>query len=581
MSHQERKPRILVCADLPPKAKETLESVGDVSYRPGIEDDHLNQIISQYDILVVSRAIKVSAETIEHGVHLRMIGTIGAGVDNIDFAAAKSRQIAIVTHPDAHSIAVAEHTLGLILAIARQIPMINRDLKEGQKLPSASMGTGLSGKTLGIIGYGRIGREVARRAQAFGMKILVNQKRNTPQLEMEEVESVDLNDLLQRSDFVSIHVPLRADTKYMIGTKELAKMKKGAYLINTAKREIIEDQPLLEALNAHHLSGIAMDVSPSATDHFDPLLLHPHVIATPHIGSITRDAFLQATLHIAEEIAEFIQGLKFEAVLPLRIIPMSKIFPHESIDQKRVDRLKIRLMEERVLANPPIVTEVENQFMVLDGATRTAAMKQLGFPHAVVQITDQEQGLDLHTWFHVIQGVKGDQLIELLSTLEDISLVPAEADKADEELFEYGALCYLRLNDNRTFLVQPAVGVNRLDALNRLTESYIGNAQVERTLEKDIRILRSEYPTFSGLVVFPEYSVSQVMQVTLSGRYFPAGITRFIIPGRVLRLNMDIDILISNRPLHEKNRWLNQMLEEKVQRNAIRYYREPVYLLDE
>jgi hypothetical protein len=228
------------------------------------------------------------------------------------------------------------------------------------------------------------------------------------------------------------------------------------------------------------------------------------------------------------------------------------------------------------------VTPLEDRYMVLDGATRTAALKQLGYPHAVVQITTEEEGLDLHTWFHVIQKIDSAALKHLLEGLTGISLEPVEAGQAADRMFEYGALCYIHFGNGDAYLIQPEVGVNRLDALNLLTETYIEASFVDRTLENDIARLKSDYPDITALVVFPEYTVGQVMQVTLGGRYFPAGITRFIIPGRILRINADLEILKSEKmSLNEKNRWLRRHLEDKVQGNHVRFYRESVYLLDE
>jgi hypothetical protein len=182
----------------------------------------------------------------------------------------------------------------------------------------------------------------------------------------------------------------------------------------------------------------------------------------------------------------------------------------------------------------------------------------------------------------VIQQIDVDQLVRLLDDLPDVSLEVVEADKATELMFEYGGLCYMQAADGRVFLVHAAPGVNRLDALNNLTNLYIDAAYVERTLSSDIYSLQYEFPEMAALVVFPEYTVTQVMQATTSsGRFFPAGITRFLIPGRVLRLNADLGYLRSENSLQEKNRWLHEILKEKQLKGGIRYYAEPVFLLDE
>lgn len=151
-----------------------------------------------------------------------------------------------------------------------------------------------------------------------------------------------------------------------------------------------------------------------------------------------------------------------------------------------------------------------------------------------------------------------------------------------EELFAYGGLCLLQLVDDRTFVVHPALGQDRIEALNKLTNTYIDASHVSRTLEKDLIILKKYYEDLTALVVFPEYTVQQVMQAAAAGRMFPAGITRFIIPGRVLRVNADLAVLKSRHlSLREKNDWLHNLLVEKEGRGKIRFYEEPVYLLDE
>ena len=257
--------------------------------------------------------------------------------------------------------------------------------------------------------------------------------------------------------------------------------------------------------------------------------------------------------------------------------------PHEHIDQKRVDRLKIRLEEDSRLSNPPIVMETEDgRYMVLDGATRTAAMKQLGYPHAIVQVSSPEVGLGLRTWFHMAENIAVKDFFELVNGLSDTTLEAIEEEDAAQKMFQFGGLCTIHLEDGRVFLVHGKQGVNRMDALNQLTAAYIQATHTERTLEDNIISLKTAFPNFTALIKFPEYTVEQVMQFSLlNARYFPAGITRFLIPGRILRVNADISILKSDQTLREKNRWLHKVLLEKQQKGGIRYYGEPVYLLDE
>lgn len=593
---EDRRPRVLVCDPIHEAGLDILRQQCDTNIRTNLTPSQLLDIIGQYDALVVRRNTQVTAEVLERGQKLKIVGRVGTGLQNIAVSHAKELNIQVVNSPAANTLAVAEHTMGLMLAIARRLPHAYQSLQSGSWDKNALMGTGLAGKTLGIIGFGHIGREVATRAQAFGMKIIINQKRPTPELNWADenntavdIENVDLYDLLQRADFISLHVPSRPETSGLIGEKELQLMQPHAYLINTARGQVIDQAALLNALNQNRLAGAALDVfSEAQTDGQEEkttaeLIHHPLVIATPHIGARTAEAQRTAAIMIAEQINDLFAQIDMKPILPLRVVPMDKIFPHESIDPKRVQRLADRLANEGILRNPAIVTEVENgQYMVLDGATRTAAFKKLGYPHTVVQISNPEDGLGLHTWYHAIQDIPTNQLLQIIEDIPNITLTPTTAEKANDDMFAYASLCYLHTTDDRAFLVQTAPGYNRLDALNQLTETYIAAGTVERTLEKNLTTVRQEFPNLALLVVFPEYTVSQVMQVTLSGRYFPAGITRFIIPGRILRLNADISVLKNrNQSLSDKNKWLHETLAQKVNQNAIRYYAEPLYLLDE
>ena len=582
MQSESRRPRVLICDSIAQAGVEMLKEHADVDLRTGLKPEELLAIIGDYEAVVVRSATKITAEAIEHALRLKVIGRAGAGLDNIDVAAAQNREIKVVNSPDANTLAVAEHTMALLLALARRLPHADLSLKQGQWEKNNLMGTGLSGKILGIIGFGRIGREVAVRAKAFGMKVVVNQRRPTPELNLEiGVDPVDLIDLLKASDFVSLHVPSRPETQNLIGAEQLALMKPTAYLINTARGVVINEEALLEALNSGQIAGAALDVFAEEPASNNALAQHERVIATPHIAASTEDAQLSAALTVAEKIIEVIQEVRGENLLSLQVVPLDKVFPHEHVDPKRVDKLAHRLEVEGRLANPPIVTQAGDRYVVLDGATRVTALKKLGYPHIVVQVVSDKDQLGLHTWFHAIRGIDPRQLVKRLADLPEIDMMETNSHRMLEEMLEYGGLCYLHTVEGRVFIVQPTSGVNHLDALNRLTETYIEAAQVPRTLNRDIHSLKREHPDLAALVVFPEYTVEQVLQIAQANRVLPAGITRFIIPGRVLRLNAELRHLRSDSSLREKNEWLHQLLVDKLDQGKIRYYAEPVYLLDE
>ncbi len=578
-----RRPRVLICDTIHPDGVSLLHEYCDVDEKTGLTPDQLLGIIADYEAIIVRSATKVTAEVIKNGLNLRVIARAGSGLDNIDIAAARQREIEVVNSPDANTLAVAEHTMGLMLSLARRLPLADQRLKEGHWDKKELVGTGLYGKTLGIIGFGRIGHEVANRARAFGMHLLVNQRRPTPQLDLAaDIESVDLLELLRRSDFVSLHAPLTDETRDMIGETQLALMKPTAFLINTARGGIVDENALLAALDAGGIAGAALDVFTQEPVYPGALIQHEKMIVTPHIAASTEDAQKNAAETVARNIIDILRQLELEPVLPLRVVSLSRVLCHEDVDPRRVERLASLIEKDGILRNPPIVTEVEGTYLVLDGASRTTALRHLGLEHIIVQVTSPEKGLQLGAWYHIIRQIAVDELVTLLDQLPAVTLKPAETGHAAEVMFEYGGLCQVKCVDGCDYVAYAAPGANRLDALNQLTQAYIRKAVAQRTLRDDMLSLRHEYPDMAALVLFPEYTVSQVIQATLSGeRKFPAGITRFLVPGRVMRLNADISYLRQEGTLAQKNRWLHELLLDKQKAGQIRYYGEPVYLLDE
>lgn len=291
----------------------------------------------------------------------------------------------------------------------------------------------------------------------------------------------------------------------------------------------------------------------------------------------------EAAVTFARQILDIIADAppQFKNPLSLRVVALDTVIPHEVVDPQRVVKLTGRLQTEQVLVNPPIVAPIDGQYVVLDGATRVTAFKQLGYPHIVAQVALPESGLSLNTWYHIIRQIEPAHLFQLLADLPDIHLIECSPQRVLDEMLEYGGLCYLHCPNNTAYLVRATAGANRLKALVNLTETYIAAGYITRTLNRDIISLQKEYPDLAALVVFPQYTVEHVLQIAQAGRVLPAGITRFIIPGRVLRLYADLAYLTSNRPLIEKNEWLNQLVLEKLNKGMVRYYQEPVYLLDE
>lgn len=583
--HEKQSPRVLVSESLHEDGLALLATAIDVDVRPGLTPAELCAILPSYDGLIVRRETQVTAELLGFAFRLKIIGRAMPGLDNIDVATARAMGIEVVNAPASNTLANAEHVMGLLLSMARRLPWAASSLHLGQGRCVQHTGIGLYGKTLGIVGFGPVGRQIALRAQAFGMKILVNQPLLTPDLALEvNVKSVDLNDLLAQSDFVTLHLSPTPETANLIGAEQLARMKPSAYLINSTHSQFVDESALLDALNDEKIAGAALDVfaggdSPPP-DH--PLVQHPLVIATPRIAGYTEDAARDGAITIAEKFLDFFAANEIEPVLPLRIVPSDDVYPHELFDQKRVDSLAKRLLAAGSLKNPPLVMETNDGYMVLDGATRSTALRQLGLPHTLVQVFQANtEGLQLETWYHVIRKMTKTDLMSLIESLPDIELIRTSIEKATESQLSYGSLCYIHFVDGDVYLIHAGAGVDRLAALNQLTTAYIDASQTSRTLSKDIAPLQHEFPDMVAVVIFPAFTVEQVIQLANAGRRLPAGITRFIVPGRILRINLDLDVLRSEQSIREKNRWLHEQLLEKQKKGQIRFYAEPVYLLDE
>ena len=304
------KVKVLVCDLLHAEGIEKLKQAGfEVDVNPTIVPETLRKVVSNYDVLIVRSRTRVTEEIMKAGRRLRVIGRAGVGVDNIDSVTAKKRGIVILTTEEAAANAAAELTLGLIICLARGIPHANQSMKEGKWIKNQLRGWELRDKTLGIVGLGNVGGRVARIAMALGMKILFT-KRTPPApklLKELEAEFVTLKELLRRSDVVTIHVPLTIDTKHMIGAQEIRLMKKGAFLINTARGAIVDEKALLDALKSGKLGGAALDVYETEPPKDLSLISLPNVVCTPRIGAQTERAQRTVAVSIAERIINFLK----------------------------------------------------------------------------------------------------------------------------------------------------------------------------------------------------------------------------------------------------------------------------------
>jgi len=288
--------KILVCDSIPDEEIEELKRAGfEVDVSPTISNEQLRGVVSNYDALIVRSRTKVTKEIIEAGKKLKVIGRAGVGLDNIDVETAGRRGIVVLNTPEAPADAVAELTIGLMISLARNIPLADRTMKEGKWIKKELMAWQLKGKTLGTIGLGNIGERVARIAKALGMRILITKRTPPPpglqrELEAEYIPLKELSNFLQKSDVITIHVPLTPQTHHMIGAKEIQLMKDDALLINTSRGEIVNEKALLEALQSGKLGGAALDVYEDEPPKDLKLMRLPNVVCTPHIGGQTLES---------------------------------------------------------------------------------------------------------------------------------------------------------------------------------------------------------------------------------------------------------------------------------------------------
>jgi threo-3-hydroxy-L-aspartate ammonia-lyase len=569
---EPERPRILVLDPYAPAALEALGQVGVVDVRLEMSEETLLEDLHAYQALLVGPQRRLSNHVIKYGYNLRAIGCASSRLDNIDVSTAKALGIQVLNVPGGAAVAIAEHTLSSLLTLAEQFA-------DGR----------LAGKTLGIIGFGAVGRQVAQRARAFNMRILVNQPRLTPELALDAgVEPTDLVDLLQTADFVTLHVPFKRETDAIIGAEELALMPSTALLINAGHTDLVDEAALLDALNNRRLAGAALPALPPQVAQPGPstqaLRAHPRVLVAPHVSTILHEQQQDLDLNVAHAAAAILARKPVSETLALELAPIGLVTPHEQIDEKRVERLMSRLETEERLVNPPISTFWKGKYVILDGATRFTSLQRLGYPHVIVQVVPpQDSDFELHTWYHAISHPTQpfSALAAVLNRIEHLALTPLPGDAIANVLETPGALCYFLDRAGQAMLARVAEGADRLQVMNDLVNCYNGWGEVERTLLTDPPRLLVQFPQMQAVAIFPQFKPEEVFDAAAQGNFLPAGLTRFVIPGRILRLNASLARLKQDEPLAEKRAWFNQFLAEKLARSRLRYYQEPVVLLDE
>jgi len=311
--------KVLVNDVIAEEALEMLRSKHEVTAKFHDKDEILN-VIQDYDALIVRGKTKVTREVIEKGEKLKAIGRAGIGVDNIDVGCATERKIPVVNAPRSSTISVAELTIGHMISLARHLPYADKSMKDGMWEKKKLMGIELIGKTLGLVGCGRIGAEVALRADALGMKVVAYD----PYLPKEVQDKIcarftTLEDVLSNSDFISIHAMLTDETRGMIAREQFEMMKDTAYIVNCARGPIIDETALVEVLEQGKIRGAALDVFENEPPEGSPLLSTPNVVFTPHLGASTVEGQIKAGTTTAEQVDKVLAGEKPDFVVNRQI----------------------------------------------------------------------------------------------------------------------------------------------------------------------------------------------------------------------------------------------------------------------
>lgn len=569
------RPRVLISTELDGSLIHALEEIAIVELKPGLELDPVPTNIEAYSALIAGPRQAVGPELLENGYNLRVIGSIAFHPDNIDVSTARAMGVKVIFAPTEKEITLADQTIARLVKIAESSD-------EGM----------LDGKTLGLVGFGPVGRLVAERARAFGMQVVVNQPRLTAELALEsDVRAADLNELLATSEYISLHLPLHSETTEMIGASELQRTRKGAVLLNGGHPKLIDEQALLAAIESGQIAAAAVPRLTSADAPIQPystqLRQHPGVLAYEPITTPTDRETNGVAQQVVAGVIDALKAASAPKTLDLEVVPVEQVVPHEHIDQKRVRRLMSRLEEDGLLVNPPITTQWKGRYIILDGATRHSALSGLGYPHAIVQVVPATHSeLQLHTWYHAISPEPqsdGDTqaLLHELSAIEGLQLAAIEPVAAQNALAEPGTLCYFKTRADEIILASASATHDRLTVMNAVVDTYNAWGQVERTLLTDLDRLTSLFPRLAAVAIFPQFAPSDVFDAAAAGRLLPAGLTRFVIPGRILRLNAELSKLKADEPLEAKRAWFESFLASRLSQSRLRYYQEPVILLDE
>ena len=365
--------KILISDKLGEAGIDRLNEAKDIQFdvKLGLEKEQLLNIIAGYDAIIVRSSTKVDRDVIEAGKNLQVVGRAGIGVDNIDIQAATSRGVLVMNTPQANAVATAEQAMALMLAVTRNTAPAHASLLAGEWKRAEFTGTQLYRKTLGLIGFGRIGRLVAQRALAFGMEVLAFDPFVSEEVARElGVILVDLDDLLPQSDYISLHTIITPDTEHIIDDETLGKMKKGVVIINSARGKLINEDALVKALQSGQVAAAAIDVYGEEPPKNNPLIGMSRVLHTPHLGASTKEAQHDVATQIVDQILDALRGDDFKNTInmPFRVGPdFATLGPHMELAEK------IGVLQAAMAPSPIRQVELEVRGDLMDRLVRPAA----------------------------------------------------------------------------------------------------------------------------------------------------------------------------------------------------------------
>ena len=374
--------KILVTDTLADSGLAILRAASDmeVAYRPGLKDAALLKAVSESDALITRSGTAVTAELVNAGTRLHIVGRAGVGLDNVDVDACTARGILVINAPTANIMSATEHTMAMLLALCRNIPDAHASVKRGEWNRSKFMGTELDGKTLGIIGLGRIGTRITARARAFGMRVIAYDPYVAPSVfEIAGAERLSLDELLARAGVITVHTPLTDETRGMIGAAEIAKMREGVVVLNIARGGIYDEQSLADALNSGRIAGAAVDVYVEEPPTDSPLLSAKNIILSPHIGANTIEAQDRVAVQTAEMVIDALRGSIFVSAvnLPFEGLAGADAAPFISMAEK------LGLFASQIISGP--ITRATVELWGIDGRLTkiisVAALKGMLTPH--------------------------------------------------------------------------------------------------------------------------------------------------------------------------------------------------------